>query len=80
MHACSSKVGQPLVDAPPLVDVLLQNSKCCSLAGPGVIVDFCSTNANNEYCAVVIGSDMSLSESDVTSNVDSLLESLILTD
>ena len=58
MHACSSKVGQPLVDAPLLVDVLLQNSKYCSLAG--VIVDFCNTNANNEYCAVVIGSDMNL--------------------
>ena len=65
-HACSPSVGQPLVDA------LLQNSKCQSLAR--VIVDYCSTNANNEYCAAVIGSDISES---VTSNVDPLLGSLI---
>ena len=48
-YQCMTSVGQPLVDA------LLQDSKCYEFAR--AVVDVCGVNANNEHCAVVIGSD-----------------------
>ena len=65
-YQCMTSVSQPLVDA------LLQNSMCYELAR--VVVDSCSINANSEFCAAVIGSDV------ITSSVssDPLLESLIM--
>ena len=47
-HACTPSVGQPLVDT------LLQNSKCYSIARE--LVDLCSINANWQFCAAIVGS------------------------
>ena len=49
-HVCQPNVGQPLVDA------LLQNSKCYSIAR--VYVDICGTTANNQHCGEFIGTEV----------------------
>lgn len=68
-HACTPSVGQPLVDT------LLQNSKCYTAARQ--LVDSCLTNANNEYCAAIIGSDV-LSPIISNEGSDPLITSLAL--
>ena len=67
-HLCESNVGQPLVDA------LLQNSKCYSIARGWV--EICSINANKETCAVALGSDVLLSSVDPPDQGDPLVTSL----
>ena len=66
-HTCSPAVGQPLVN------VLLQDNKCQTFAT--AIIDICSINSNDEYCAAIIGSDV-VSESGTSNNTDPLLGSL----
>ena len=64
-YECMASVSQPLVDT------LLQSSRCYEFARAAV--DSCSVNANGEYCAIVIGSD-AITSSDSS---ELLLESLL---
>ena len=49
-YECMASVGQPLVDT------LLQDSKCYRIAR--ALVDVCGVNDNNERCGAVLGSDV----------------------
>ena len=62
-YECMASVGQPLVDA------VLQNSKCYPYAL--IFVDACASNANGQFCAEIIGLDLLSS-----ATTDSLLVSL----
>ena len=63
-YDCSSANGQPLVDR------LLRNNRCTTIAKD--VVDACATNSNGQYCSEVLSNDV-LSSGRVDSSFASLL-------